>query len=63
MECPEAVAGISLGDEIVVDLATGTIENRTNNTKYQARTFPPFMQDLIRAGGLIPYVEGRKKNA
>lgn len=63
MECPEAAAGVSQGDEIVVDLATGTIENRTTGKQFQARSFPPFMQDLIRAGGLIPYVEGRKKNA
>jgi len=63
MECPEAVAGISQGDEIVVDIATGVIENRTTNQQYQASSFPPFMQDLIRAGGLIRYVEGRNKNA
>ena len=63
MECPEAVAGISQGDEIDVDVATGTIENRTTNMHFKARSFPPFMQDLIRAGGLIPYVEGRNKNA
>lgn len=48
---------------IEVDVETGIIENRTTNMKYQANSFPPFMQDLIRAGGLIPYVEGRKKNA
>lgn len=63
MECPEAVAGISQGDEIEVNLATGVIENKTTNIKYQANSFPPFMQDLIRAGGLIPYIEGRNKNA
>lgn len=63
MECPEAVGGISHGDEITVDVATGTIDNKTTNKHYQARSFPPFMQDLIRAGGLIPYIEGRKKNA
>ena len=63
MECSEAVAGISQGDEVEVDLATGIIENRTTNMKYQANSFPPFMQDLIRAGGLIPYIEGRNKNA
>ena len=63
MECPEAAAEISEGDEVTVDVATGTIENKTTNKKYQARSFPPFMQELIRAGGLIPYIEGRKKNA
>ncbi|KJR46812.1 3-isopropylmalate dehydratase small subunit [Desulfosporosinus sp. I2] len=63
MECPEAVAGISIGDEIEVDLAMGIIENRTTSKQFQARSFPPFMQDLIEAGGLIPYVKGRSKNA
>jgi len=63
MECPEAAAGISDGDEVTVDVATGTIENKTKNMKYQARSFPPFMQELIHAGGLIAYIEGRKKNA
>lgn len=54
-------------DEVVpgqlITAATGTIENRTTNKHYQARSFPPFMQELISAGGLIPYIEGRKKNA
>jgi 3-isopropylmalate/(R)-2-methylmalate dehydratase small subunit len=63
MECPEAVAGISQGDEVSVDVVSGKIENLTTNMKYQANSFPPFMQDLIRAGGLIPYIEGRNKNA
>ena len=63
MECPEAVAGISQGDEVSVDVASGKIENLTKNVHFQASSFPPFMQDLIRAGGLIPYIEGRKQNA
>jgi len=63
MECPEAVAGISQGDEVSVDVATGKIDNLTTKVQFQARSFPPFMQDLIRAGGLIPYIEGRNKNA
>lgn len=63
MECPEAVAGISQGDEVSVDVTTGKIENLTTRVQFQARSFPPFMQDLIRAGGLIPYIEGRNKNA
>jgi 3-isopropylmalate/(R)-2-methylmalate dehydratase small subunit len=63
MECPEAAAGISQGDEVSVDVTTGIIKNLTKNVQFQARSFPPFMQDLIRAGGLIPYIEGGKKNA
>jgi 3-isopropylmalate/(R)-2-methylmalate dehydratase small subunit len=63
MECTEAVAGISPGDEIEVEIESGTIKNLTTNQKYQAASFPPFMQELILAGGLIPYVKGRNKNA
>lgn len=63
LECPEAVQGIEAGDEVTVDLETGEIVNLTKNTAFKARPFPPFMQDLIKAGGLIPYVKGRRENA
>jgi len=63
LECPEAVAGIQAGDEIEVDVALGRIENKSRNVTFQARPFPPFMQDLIKAGGLIPYVKEKLKNA
>lgn len=55
LECPEAVAGISSGDEVEVDLDSGRITNLTTAESYQAKPFPPFMQQLIRAGGLIQY--------
>lgn len=63
LECPEAVQGIEAGDEVSVELETGKIRNLTKNTEYQALPFPPFMQELIRAGGLIPYVKERRENA
>ncbi|NLI93596.1 MAG: 3-isopropylmalate dehydratase small subunit [Peptococcaceae bacterium] len=63
LECPEAVAGIDNGDEVDVDLSSGQIRNLTKGTSFQARPFPVFMQDLIKAGGLIPYVKGNRKNA
>ncbi|AHF06616.1 3-isopropylmalate dehydratase small subunit [Desulfitobacterium metallireducens] len=63
LECPEAVQGIQAGDDVSVNLSTGEIQNITRGASYQARPFPPFMQELIKAGGLIPYVKGRKNNA
>lgn len=63
LECPEAVAETQAGDEVKVDLETGVVENVTRKKSYQAQPFPPFMQDLIKAGGLISYVKGRKKDA
>lgn len=63
LECPEAARDIHAGDQVLVDLGTGRIQNITQNVEFQARPFPPFMQELIQAGGLIPYVQGRKKDA
>ncbi|MFB3894852.1 MAG: 3-isopropylmalate dehydratase small subunit [bacterium] len=57
LECPEAVAGIKNGDELAVELSTGKITNLSTAKTYQAASFPPFMQALIKAGGLMPYVK------
>ena len=59
LECPEAVDGISDGDEIEVDLDNGKIRNLTHGIESQAKPFPPFMQQLIAAGGLIGYSRNR----
>ena len=53
LECPEAADGISAGDEVEVDFDTGVITDLTSNTTYQARPFPEFIQNIIRAGGLL----------
>lgn len=53
MECPEAVDGISAGDRVSVDADTGTITNETTGKTFQAQPFPPFIQEIIEAGGLI----------
>jgi len=55
MECPEAVAGISAGDVVEVDLETGQITTVTTGTSYQAKAFPPIMRQLIEVGGLVNY--------
>jgi 3-isopropylmalate dehydratase small subunit len=56
-ESPEAVDGISKGDELEVESQTGTIKNLTTGQAYQAQPIPPFMQQLIEAGGLMNYVK------
>jgi 3-isopropylmalate/(R)-2-methylmalate dehydratase small subunit len=58
---PEAVDGIKEGDELTVDLATGEIDDLTAGVTYQAQPLPPFMQELVEAGGLLPYL--KKKGA
>ena len=61
LESPEASAAIAEGNQVQVDLDTGTITDLTNGQKYQAAPFPPFMQQLINVGGLIEYMKSRLK--
>jgi 3-isopropylmalate dehydratase small subunit len=58
LEAPDAVEGINAGDEVMVEADTGaiTITNCTTGGLYRAAPVPPFMQQIIEAGGLIPYV-------
>ena len=56
LECPEAVAAIAAGDTVSVDFATGEITDVTTGKTFQSEPFPPFMQKLIAAGGLAPYM-------
>jgi len=57
--CPEAAAKIQSGDELAVDLGSGRIENTTQGESYQAEPFPEFLQQIIAAGGLVPYTRRR----
>jgi len=57
LECKEAVAGISEGDELDVDLSTGVIKNLTTGAEYKAKPFPPYIIELIKDGGLINHVK------
>ena len=56
MECPDAVDSIAAGDQLSIDLSSGTITDITSGKTFKAEPFPPFMQDLIAAGGLAAYM-------
>ena len=53
LECPEAAADISDGDEIDIDFDSGIITNITKNRTYRAEPFPDFIKNIINAGGLL----------
>ena len=57
--CPAAAHEARSGDRLRVDLSAGTVENLTQGTRHEAEPFPPFMQELIQRGGLLPYVKSR----
>ncbi|MBE3590707.1 MAG: 3-isopropylmalate dehydratase small subunit [Firmicutes bacterium] len=52
-ESPEAAAGIQTGDEVELDEAAGRIRNLTRGESYPFRPLPPFIQEIVRAGGLM----------
>ncbi len=56
LECGEAAHDIEADDTVEVDLGAGTITNLTKKRTYQAQPFPPFMQDIIEADGLINHI-------
>ena len=60
IECPEAAEGIDAGDQVEIDFDSGRIYNRTKGTEFQGQAFPPFMQELISAGGLVNYINSKK---
>lgn len=55
LECPEAAQAIQAGDVVSVDFDTGLIVDETTGKSFQGEPFPPFMQELIAAGGLAAY--------
>lgn len=62
LECPEASRRIKAGDEVEVDFDSGLIHDLTSGESFKAEPFPPFMQEIIKAGGLVEYLkkeEGR----
>ncbi len=53
VECPEAAAEISEGDEVVADMDAGVITNKTTGKQYKTAPFPEFVQKIIENGGLV----------
>jgi 3-isopropylmalate/(R)-2-methylmalate dehydratase small subunit len=57
LECPEAVSDIEEGNEVDVDLATGSIKNITKGNAYQARPLPDFVLKIADAGGIVNFLK------
>ena len=59
IECPEASKGIDDGDQVEVDFDSGMIYNRTKGTQFKGQAFPEFMQKIIKAEGLVNYINAQ----
>jgi 3-isopropylmalate/(R)-2-methylmalate dehydratase small subunit len=60
-EAPDAVDEIETGDRLAVDMDRGLLRNETKGKEYRFTPIPPFMQELVAAGGLLNYIAKRKK--
>lgn len=58
LECKDTDK-IDEGDKLEVSLDNGSIKNLSKNEEYKFEAMPEFMQELVKAGGLINYA---KKN-
>lgn len=59
IECKEAAQGIEAGDEVEIDFDSGVIVNRSKGQTYQGQAFPEFMQKIIKAEGLMNYINAK----
>ncbi len=53
----EESAEIGEGDLVSVDMDEGTVTNKTSGKTYSFTPIPPFMQELLSAGGLMNYAQ------
>jgi len=58
IECKHADE-IEDGDEVEIDVEKGVIKDLTRGKEYIFKALPPFLMEIIKAGGLIPYVRGK----
>ena len=55
LESPAAAEAVEAGHVLEIDLEQGKIHNRSTGAVYEAEPYPPFMMNIIEAGGLVPY--------
>jgi 3-isopropylmalate dehydratase small subunit len=58
-ESAELWAAINEGEEITVDSKAGTITTTTGKRTFRINPIPPFMEQLIAAGGLMKHLAKR----
>ena len=61
LESAEAAEAISDGDDVAFDLAAGTITSGGGTFSFEP--YPPELQEIVEAGGLLPHVRARRARA
>jgi len=61
-EAPDAAEAIEEGDDVEIDITSGTIINHRSGKKFSFEPFPPELQEIIASGGLMKFVQERLKS-
>ncbi len=56
LDSTDAPDGVETGDEIEIDLDSGEIKVLSKDRTFTANAIPPFMQQLIKDGGLMQHI-------
>lgn len=59
LSCPGVSGAFQQGHEAEVNLATGVVKNVTTGAELKSNPFPPLIQEILEAGGLIPRLKQR----
>jgi len=56
LETPRAPDDIVEGDEVEIDIDSGKVIDLSRGMSFSSKPIPPFMQELIRDGGLMQHI-------
>ncbi len=59
LESPDGPDNIAEGDEIEIDIDSGLVVDFSRSLSFSSKPIPPFMQELIRDGGLMHHIAKR----
>jgi 3-isopropylmalate/(R)-2-methylmalate dehydratase small subunit len=59
IECKGIAKNAKQGDELEVDFAKNEVRNLTTGKAFPFKPIPAFMQELLEAGGLMPYLKAQ----
>ena len=56
LECPGIHDAVSKGDKLEIDVTGGAVRNLDTGVELSFTPLPPFMVEVLNAGGLVPYL-------
>ena len=59
LECLEVSSKVEEGDELVVDLTSGEVDNKSQDLVLRAAQLPEFIMEILDDGGLIEHLRRR----